>query len=49
MGSSLARVNCEMSQVLFAGGQMVLLGDFPFLPYLPIDSAQNELNNLDGP
>ena len=41
MGSSLARVTCETSQVVLAGGQVVFLGDLPFLPHLKIDSAQN--------
>ena len=42
MGSSLARVTCGSSQVLLAGGQVVYLGDLPFLPHVAIDSAQNE-------
>ena len=46
---SLACVLCETSQVLFADGQVVFLGDLPFLPHLTIDSAQNECNNLDRP
>ena len=49
MGSSLAQVTCHTSQVLLAGGQVFFLGDLPFLPHLTIDSAQNELNNLDRP
>ena len=28
--SSLARVTCEASQVLLAGGQVVFLGELPF-------------------
>ena len=32
VGSSLARVTCETSQVLLAGGQVVFLGDLPFSP-----------------
>ena len=47
--SSLARVTCETSQVLLAGGQVVFLGDLQFSSYLTIDSAQNKWNNLDGP
>ena len=43
----LARVVCETSQVLLAGGQVVLLGDLPFSAHLTNDSAQNEWNNLD--
>ena len=39
VGSSLARVTCERSQVLLAGGQVVFLGDPPFSPHLPIDAA----------
>ena len=42
VGSSLARVTCETSQVLLAGGQMDFLMDLPFLPHLTIASAQNE-------
>ena len=42
VGSSLARVTCEASQVLLAGGQVVFLGDLPFSTHLTIDSAQNE-------
>ena len=42
VGSSLARVICETSQFLLAGGQVVFLGDPPVSPYLTIDSAQNE-------
>ena len=34
MGSSLARVTYEISQVLLAGGQVVFLGDLPFSPHL---------------
>ena len=45
MGSSLARVTHETSQVLFAGGQVVLLGDRPFLAHLTTDSAQTEWNS----
>ena len=41
VGSSLAEVTCETSQVLLAGGQVVYLGDLPFSPNLTIDSAQN--------
>ena len=37
-----ARVTCETSQVLLAGGQVVFLGDLPFSPHLSNDSAQNE-------
>ena len=40
VGSSLARVTCETSQVLLGGGQVVFLGDLPFLPYLTIDLTQ---------
>ena len=47
--ASLARVTCETSHVLLAGGWVVFLGDLPFSPHLAIDSAQNEWNNLDGP
>ena len=32
VGSSLARVTCETSQVLLAGGQVVFLGDLAFSP-----------------
>ena len=32
----------ETSQVLFVGGQVFFLGDFPFSSHLTIDSAQNE-------
>ena len=46
VGSSLARVTCETGQVPLAGGQVVFLGDLPFLPHLPIDFA-HEWNNLD--
>ena len=43
VGSSLARVKCETSQVLLAGGQVFLFPqDLPFSPHLTIDSAQNE-------
>ena len=42
VGSSLAEVTCETSQVLLGGGQVVLLGDLVFSSCLPIDSAQNE-------
>ena len=49
MGSSLARVTCEISQVVLAGGQVLFLGDLPFSPHLAIDLTQNESNNLDGP
>ena len=42
VGSSLARVTCETSQVLLADGKVVLLGDRPFLTHLTIDLAQNE-------
>ena len=42
MGSSLARVKCGTSQVLFAGGQVFFLEDLPLSPHLAIDSAQNE-------
>ena len=44
--SSLAPVTCEVSQVLLAGGHVFFPGDISFSP---LDSAQNELNNLDGP
>ena len=47
VGSSLARVTCETSHILHAGGKVVLLGDRPFLTHLTID--WNEWNNLDGP
>ena len=49
MGSSLARVKCETSQVLLVGGQVIFLGDLPFSPHLAIGSAQNGLHNLYGP
>ena len=42
VGSSLAQVTCETSQVLFAGGQKVFLRELPFSPNLTIDLAQNE-------
>ena len=32
VGSSLARVTRETSQVLLTGGQVVFLGDLPFSP-----------------
>ena len=35
-----------VSQVLLAGGQVFFPGD---LSFSPLGSAQNELNNLDGP
>ena len=38
VGSSLARVTCEASQVLLAGGQVFFLGDLPFSPHLTIYS-----------
>ena len=38
---SLARVTCETSQVLLAGGQD-FLGDLLFPPHLTIESTQNE-------
>ena len=41
-GSSVARVTCETSQVLLAGGQVFFLGDLPFSPHITTDSAQNE-------
>ena len=41
VGSSLARVTCETSQVLLAGGQVVFLGVLLFSPHLMIDLAQN--------
>ena len=37
----------ETSQVLLAGGQVLFLGDLPFSPNLPIDSAQNEWKDLE--
>ena len=37
MGSSLAQVTCETSQVLLAGGQVVVLGELPFSPHLTTD------------
>ena len=49
MGSSLARVSCETSQILLAGDQVVVPRDFPISPHLVIDLAQNKWNNLDGP
>ena len=49
MGSSLAGATCETSQVLLVGGQVVFLGDLPFLPHLAIDLALNECSSLDGP
>ena len=42
VGSSLARVTSDTSQVVLAGDQVVFLGDLPFLPHLTIDSPQNE-------
>ena len=42
VGLSLARVTCEKSQVLLAGGQVVFLRDLPFSTNLTIDTAQNE-------
>ena len=45
VGSNLARVTCETSQILFACGQVVFLGDLPFSPYLTIDLSQNAWNN----
>ena len=48
VGSGVARVTCETSQVLLAGGQPVFLGDLTFTPHLTIASAQNECNDLDG-
>ena len=42
MGSSLAQVTCEASQILLAGGLVVFLRDLPFSPHLMIDLAQNE-------
>ena len=48
VGSSLARVTCETSQVLLAGGQVVFLEDAPFSPHPKSDCAQTEWNNLDG-
>ena len=47
-GFALARVTFETSQVLLVGGQGIFLRDLPFSPHLPIDSSQNESNNLDG-
>ena len=47
VGSSLARVTCDTSQVLLAGGQLFFLREFPFSLHLTTDSAQNEWN-LDG-
>ena len=49
MGSSLARVTCETSQILLASGQVFFLEDLPSSPRLTTDSAQNEWNNIDGP
>ena len=46
MGSSIARVTCEASQVLLAGGQVVCLGDLPLLSHLPIDSAQDKKEDI---
>ena len=40
VGSSLARVICETSQALPAGGQMAYLGDLLFSPRLTIGSSQ---------
>ena len=34
-----ARVTCETSQVLLAGGQVVFHGELPLLPHLTIHSA----------
>ena len=33
--------------IYFADGQVFFLGDLPFLPRIPTDLFQNELNNLD--
>ena len=41
------KIRDETSQVLLAGGQVVLLGNLPFSAHLMIDSAQNEWNNFD--
>ena len=49
MGSSLAWVTYETSQVLHAGGLVVFLGELMFFPHPTVESAQNEWNNLDGP
>ena len=48
VGSSVAWVTCETSQVLLVGGQVFFLGDLPFSPHRTIDWAQNEWNNLMG-
>ena len=48
VGSNLARVTFETSQVLLVHGQLVFLGDLPFSPHLTTDLAQNEWNNLNG-
>ena len=37
LGSSLARVTCQTSQVLLAGGQVFFLGELVFSPHLTID------------
>ena len=44
VGLNLARVTCETSQVLLAGGQVFFSfpGGLPFSPHLTIDLAQNE-------
>ena len=46
---SLVRVTCETSQVLLVCDQLAFVGDLPVSPHLPIELAQNEWNNLDGP
>ena len=46
LGSSLARIICETSQVLLVDGHVVFLGDLPhFRPTLRL--TQNEWNDLD--
>ena len=42
VGSSLARITCETSQVCLQVVRWFFLGDLPFLPHITIDSAQNE-------
>ena len=46
MGSSLARVKCETSQVLLAGGQVFFLVDLTFSPHLEIASARLKMSEI---
>ena len=48
MGSSLARVTCETSQVLLVGGQVVLFGDPPFWPHLRLTQLKMSEIMLTG-